>query len=322
MASSVDGIIEAADYNDIRNKVIRVLGTGDGNFGYGQSANLNSVSVATGTTVSAAQWQGLRWDIFNALTHQIGTSPTIGTVATGDIIRFGATFPNNAYDTLANTLTTNRFNLGEGRSDAFVLGSKTETFTWKQFTYIDITHTFSDSNAARFFFNSGGLLRITSYFSGTDTSNQQNNAWVALLADVGTQGFGGQEPVTGFTPLTGENFYRLTNVFQDYHTSTSSFPYSSNTYKLQAKCNVPTNASGSANIVTIRVLFTDGYIDPDVIAGFPETFRGTIDQVDGTLTVETGIRLPKGIMQKPPGVADFTIVGPTTDIASAVFIRT
>ena len=320
MASSVGGIIEAVDYNNIRNKVIAVLGTGSGNTGYGQAARLNSVSVAAGTSVTAAQWNNLRWDIFNALTHQRGTSPTIGAVATGETIRFGVSDPNNAYDGAANEAVANRFVLGAGRSDAPGFGSKTETFTWKSQAYLDIAYTFSNSDAARFFFNSGGLLRVTSFFNGI--GNPQNNAWTNLLAAAGTQAFGGQTPSTGFTPLNGTNFYRLTNSFQTYHTSTSSSPYGSNNYRLQASCNVADNSTGAANIVNIRVLFTDGYVDPDVTAGFPETFRGDIDQVNGTLTVSSDMILPTGTMQTPPTVSTFTIVGPTSNITSGSFIRT
>jgi hypothetical protein len=320
MASSTGGIIEAADYNDIRNKVIRVLGTGDGNFGYGQAARLNSAAVATGASVTAAQWQNLRWDIFNALTHQNGSAPTIVSVSTGDTIRYGDTNPNNAYNTFANTITDNRFNIGSGRSDAPGLGSKSENFSWISQAYIDITYTFSNADAARFFFNSGGELRITSTFvKGPNT--QQNRAWESLLRDAAVQSFGGNAPDAGLGTINGRNFYRLDSTFRTYYTRTDSFPYGSNTYRLQAKCNLTSgnNSTGTANIVTIRALFTDGYTDP---GNSPGDNPNTIDQVSGIMTVSTSLLLPVGTMQTPPTVSNFTIVGPTSNIASAVFIRT
>ena len=318
MASSTGGIIEAADYNNIRNKVIAVLGTGAGNSGYGQAARLNSAAVATGASVTAAQWQNLRWDIFNALTHQNGSAPTIVSVSTGDTIRFGAANPNDAYNTFANTITNNRFNIGPGRSDAPGLGSKSENFSWTAQAYIDITYTFSDANAARFFFNSAGELRITSTFvRGPNT--QQNRAWESLLSNAATQSFGGNAPDAGLGAINGRNFYRLDTTFRTYYTRTNSFPYGSNTYRLQAKCNVADNSTGTANIVTIRVLFTDGYTDP---GNFPGDTPDTVDGVSGTMTVSTSLLLPVGTMQTPPTVSNFTIVGPTSNIASAVFIRT
>jgi hypothetical protein len=320
MASSVGGIIEAVDYNSIRNKVIAVLGTGAGNTGYGQADRLNSAAVATGASVTAAQWQALRWDIFNALTHQNGSAPTIVSVSTGDTIRFGAANPNNAYDTFANTITNNRFNIGSGRSNAPGLGSKSQTFTWTSQAYIDINFTFSNANAARFFFNSGGELRIASTFArGTDT--QQNRAWASLLSNAGSQSFGGNAPVAGLGAINGGNFYRLDSTFRTYYTRTDSFPYGSNNYQLQAKCNLASgnNSTGTANIVTIRALYTDGYVDP---GNSPLDNPNTIDQVNGTMTVSASIRLPSGTMQTPPTVSNFTIVGPTSNIASAAFIFT
>ena len=314
MASSVGGLIEAADYNSIRNKVIAVLGDGAGSTGYGQTARINSAAVSAGASVTAAQWGNLRWDIFNTLVHQNGTNPSIVTVATGDTIRFGAANPNNAYDTLANTLTTNRFNAANFAEDG--LGSKSSTSAWSVQKYIDITYTFSTSAAARYFFNSGGVIRIrSSKTAGNGTS--QDLTWQSLLTAAGTQSFGGQTPATGFSPMNGTNFYRLTNSFQTYHTSTGSGTYSANNYRLQAACNVANNSSGTANIVYIRVLFTDGYTDPDV--GRPISFAPG-DVVDGTLTVTSDALRPTSTMQVPPSVATFTVSTPTSNLSSASFI--
>jgi hypothetical protein len=267
--------------------------------------------------VTAAQWGNLRWDIFNTLVHQNGTNPSIVTVATGDTIRFGAANPNNAYDTLANTLTTNRFALGAGQFVTEGLGSRQSTAAWISQKYIDITYTFSTSAAARFFFNSGGLLRITSSRSG-GLSTAQNTAWSNLLTAAGTQSFGGQTPGAGFSPMNGTNFYRLTSGYQTYHTSTSSTPYGSNNYQLQAASNVADNSTGTVNIVYIRVLFTDGYVDPGN-SGLGDN-PNTIDGIDGTLTVSSDMIRPSGVMQVPPGTATFTIAGPSSNLASASFI--
>jgi hypothetical protein len=317
MASSVGGIIEAVDYNSIRNKVIAVLGTGTGNSGYGQDPRINSTAVSVGTAVTADQWQKLRWDIFNVLVHQTGSNPTIVNVSAGDTIRYGTSNPNNAYDTLANTITANRFTVGSGRVEPIGLGARASTFSWSGQAYIDITYTFPTANDARFFFNSGGVIRISSLFSGLN--NQQNRAWRDLLALSSNQlvQFGGQIPDNGFSPMNGRNFYRLTNAFQTYHSSSSSSPYAANVYRLQARSNVADNSTGTANIVYIRVLFTDGYIDP---GNSPGDIPDTVDLVSGTLSVASDMLRPYGTMQTPPGTAQFTIVGPTSNLSSASFI--
>jgi hypothetical protein len=317
MASSVGGIIEAVDYNSIRNKVIAVLGAGNGNTGYGQDARINSTAVSAGSAVTALQWQNLRWDLYNILLHQNGTAPSITSVNTGDTVRFGVAHPNNAYDTLSNTVTANRFVLGAGQFVTESLGSRQSTAAWISQKYIDITYTFSTSAAARFFFNSGGLLRITSSRSG-GLSTAQNTAWSNLLTAASTQSFGGQTPSADFSPMNGTNFYRLTNGYQTYHTSTASTPYGSNSYQLQAACNVSDNSTGTANVVLIRVLFADGYVDPGN-SGLGDN-PNTIDGIDGTLTVSSDMIRPTGVMQVPPGTATFTIAGPSSNLSSASFI--
>jgi hypothetical protein len=118
--------------------------------------------------------------------------------------------------------------------------------------------------------------------------------------------------------MNGTNFYRLTGGYQTYHTSTSSTPYGSNNYQLQAASNVADNSTGTANIVYIRVLFTDGYVDPGN-SGLGDN-PNTIDGIDGTLTVSSDMIRPSGVMQVPPGTATFTIAGPSSNLSSASFI--
>jgi hypothetical protein len=326
MANSVGGIIEDVDYNSIRNKIIAVLGTGTGNTGYGQTARIQSSAVADGNTITAAQWSNLRFDIFNCLVHQNGTTPTIVQKAVGDVVQYGAGQPNNAYDTLADTITTNRFTLGTGRFVTENLASATSgDVTWLSQIYADITYTFSTAETARFFFNSGGQLRVTSSFVKSVTKDQ-TTSWENLISSAGQQGFGGQVPSTGFSPLNGTNFFRLTNTFQTYYTATASGPYSSNTYRLQARSNVADNSSGTANQVFIRVLLNDPYVDPPV--GVPPASTAPVppeDSVSGTLTVTTDMIRASGVMQPAPTTGNFTTSGPnptgggTTSIGSFIY---
>jgi hypothetical protein len=308
MANSVGGLIEDVDYNSIRNKVIAVLGDGTASSGYGQTARIQSGAVADGNTITATQWANLRFDIFNCLVHQNGTTPTIVQKAVGDVVAFGAGQPNNAYDTLSNTITTNRFNLGAGQFVTEGLSSATTGDTvWFSQIYVDITYTFNTANTARFFFNSGGQLRITSTFTPSVTKDQ-TTSWANLLTAAGTRSFGAQVPGTGLgSPLNGTNFYKLTNSFQTFYTATASGPYSSNTYRLQARSNVADNSSGTANIVTFRVILNDPYSDPP--GGNPGQFPPE-DSVNGTLAVSSDMIRASGVMQPAPATGNFTTSGP------------
>jgi hypothetical protein len=333
----VNDIITQAEYNNIRNKVVSVLGTGSGNSGYGQP--LNSIAVVEGNRVTINQWANLRFDIINAWVHQVGSAPSAVAVALGNTIRFSAVdAPVTTYDSLADSLITNRFNLGAGQSAVAVPASspRSRTYTggtdiWNSSISCTIDVQWPSANAARFFFNSGGQIRITSTRSG-GSSTTQNNEWTTILNSAGAQSFGGNNPGTGTSPMNGQNWYRLTNSFQTYYTLSGSSPYGSNSYNLQARVtDTADNSSGAAANSQFRVLFIDNYVDPGVAAGstfFPgfvpslpggggsgqQTATPALfppdDAVDGTFSIAVSLVYATGVLV-PSGFGNFTVTQPT-----------
>jgi hypothetical protein len=319
----VNDKITQAEYNNIRTKVIGVLGTGSGNSGYGQP--LNSSAVALGNRVTINEYANLRLDIINAWVHQVGSAPTTVTVAEGNTIRFSAVdAPVTTYDTLANTLITNRFNVGSGQSSVSVPTGSPRSRTWtgtggdywtSQIT-CTIDATWPNSNAARFFFNSGGQIRITSSRTGGSIGSSQNTSWTNILTSAGMQGFGANNPGTGTSPSTGGNWYRLTNSFQNYYTLAGSTPYGSNSYNLQARVtDVANNATGTAASSQIRVVFTDSYVDPGQHPSNP--VPDTIDAIDGTFSIAVSVVYATGVLV-PGSLGNFTVTQPTITIGSIV----
>lgn len=266
---AIGDLISASDYNTIRNKIINVMSTGVGNSGYGQTTF--STAVSAGNTITKAQWDALRYDIYNALLHQTGAAPSLVTIAPSGLIAYGAGNPNTQYDSLADQAVTNRFDLGTGQFVTQVIGSETFTNSWYQSLSSTVTVTFNTAEEARFFFNSGGKIRFSSSRSG-GTGTAQNSAWSSLLSSSGTQQFAGNSP--------GINFFGLTSSYQTVFNLTASSPYSANIWRIEALCNVPNNSAGTANIVTFRVSWIDGYFDPG-----PEPSPPPGDLVDGTLTL-------------------------------------
>ncbi len=320
----VNDIITQAEYNNIRNKVIGVLGTGSGNSGYGQP--LRSSAVAEGTRVTINEYANLRFDIINAWVHQAGSSPSTVTVAEGNTIRFSAVdAPVTTYDALANTLITNRFNLGAGQSAVAVPESspRSRTYTggsdiWNSSISCTIDVQWPSANAARFFFNSGGQIRITSSRSG-GSSTTQNTQWTSILSSAGTQSFGGNNPGTGTSPMDGQNWYRLTNSFQTYYTLAGSSPYGSNSYNLQARVtDTADNSGGAAASSQFRVLLVDNYVDPGIAAlgaGLPTQTATPADfppndSVDGTFSIAVSLVYATGVLV-PSGAGNFTVTLPT-----------
>ena len=290
--------IEAIDYNRIRNKIIAVLGPGGINpnsgaaspgFGYGQSIQSSSVSIAN--KVSKSQWDDLRWDIYNCLFHQTATVPAIQSVTTNSKIQ--STILN--YETFADTAIANRFaaalsNLAPEGGTSSTGASTSRNFAWSSAATCTVTVAFSNATTARYFFNSGGKIRFASSFVKS-LNNSQNIAWENLLSDVGTQAFG------------GNTFYTLTSSYQNWYTSPPrSTPYNSLSFQLDALVNVANNSAGTASQITFRARWIDNYTDP----GPPAPG----DSVEGTLSL-TASQL-RAVTSRQPSGTPYSITGPSS----------
>lgn len=285
-----DDLIYESDYTAIRNKIIRIIGTGDGSRGYGQA--IKSPVVVQYETIRKSQWDLLRWDIYNALLHQTGTTPSVIEVATNSVIRYGADNPNFQYNTLSDTADANRFNLGSGQFASEAGTSTSRSSSWASQLSTTVSVTFSTAEQARFFFNSGGKIRFTSSRIG-GASTDQNASWSSLLSSVGTQAFAAATPTV--------NFYNLTSSYQTWYSSAPlSSPYSGNTFTIEALCDVASNSLGTARILTFRIVWTDIYVDTqpqppgDIVDG---TLSLSIDQIravgslqpSGTFSISTPV---------------------------------
>jgi hypothetical protein len=298
MAAGTGLQIEASDYNAIRSKIVNLMGEGSGQTGYGQTTL--SPTVAIGNEISKVQWDALRYDLLNARIHQDGLVPLIVSAESGQPIRFGSGFPNSQYNLQADLATTNKWNLGSGQ---FVIDAGTTTVrstAWVSEVTTTCTVTFNTADQARWFFNSGGKIRVTSSRTG-GTGSPQNATWSSLLAAAGTQAFGGNN--------AGVNFYNLTNAYQQFFLSTSSSPYTANQYRIEVLSNVTNNSVGGATILTFRIKFTDNY---SYGGGGGSSFP---DNVDGTLSVIIDEIRASGSLQ-PLGTGSFVLTRPAYSITS------
>ena len=297
MAAGTGLIIEAVDYNTIRTKIIGIMGTGAGQSGYGQT--LLSSSVAFGNTVTKAQWDNLRFDIFNARLHQDGVSPTIVNAVSGQPVRFGAGHPNNQYNTQADTAIANKFNIGTGQFVIESATSATRTTTWNSSLTATVTVTFSTADQARHFFNSGSKIRCASSRTG-GTASPQNSSWSNILDTAGTVAFGGN--------TAGLNFYNLTNSYQTFYLlSASAAYYTGNQYRIEVVSNIADNSVGGATTLTFRVTYTDTYTSRPGSPSFP-------DNIDGTLTLTVDELRASGTLQ-PLGTGPFVLTRPGYSIS-------
>jgi hypothetical protein len=225
------GLIQAADYNgfanDSANNINAVWGTGSGDKGWGQTAISN---VAVGATVTATQWATL---VANLATSGSQTSSTLTSrtqPVAGNII---AVLANVATD--INTITNNRGNAaGSGTEYGVFTGTTsktTATGSGQAAWTITFTHTvtFASANAARFFWNAGGIVRLK--YGKTANSTDADADWNALAQACGTINLTGRvkgasqtiagQVYTGTTRIGGSGLATVATTTGWYNLTTS-----------------------------------------------------------------------------------------------------
>jgi len=208
MTYSVGGLIQATDYNGFASttsggNVNVIWGTGTGDAGYGQSTTLSTVS--TGGTVTATQWAGLVNRISSIASHQ-GTTITSRTapVAGNTIAILNAvqTDLNNCYTNRGNAASSGTQFTGwtgtSSKTSATGSGSTAWTIT---FTH---TITWASADAARYFFNAGGLVKweTSKTSTGTLADTEWNDLANTLVGDIYISGGTGTQTING-TAYTG-----------------------------------------------------------------------------------------------------------------------
>ncbi len=284
--------ITAVGYNTIRSKIAEIMGVGSGSKGYGQT--IVSQAIAPGSIITQGQWDDLRYDLLNLRIHQTGLVPSIPEVNRGDPVVYSTSQPSVLYNQLADQAVLERFNLGPGQYVVQNVANLNYTNLWYNTLSTIVTVTFGSPDQARFFFNSGGKIRLTSTRSG-GTNSSQNRAWTGLLSSVGSRDFG----AIG----NNINFYNLTGSFQTIFSSRSggiyySSVYRNNEYKIEARCDTTTNTGGSARTVQFRISYVD--LQPNTFNRYTDgTLNLTVDEIraQGTLV--------------PEGTGTFTITRPT-----------
>lgn len=266
MTYSVGGKVDAADLNGFVStntpNFNNIWSTGSSSSGYGQSA---LSTVAAGDKVTYNPWAALITEIANAASHQ-GTSITaITPVIAGDKVAY-----LSALSTNLGLVNTNKLNAAAVGTD--ITNTGTRSANWGTAVAIPtvsstITVTFTSANAARYFFNTGGTIRVSCSRSG-GAGNPQDLAWTDLCTDIGTLALPAVSTAqtivgvsyTGLTKIGGggsapttyirNGFYQLTG------TPTAYFQQYSNS-GVYTGDNIQVSYSASATVVTITVLFTD-----------------------------------------------------------------
>jgi hypothetical protein len=208
MAYSAGGLIEATDYNGFVSttagaNVNNVWSTGSGDAGWGQSA---LATVAAAGSITATQWASLV-NTLSSMASQTGTTITsrVAPVA-GNTINILA-----ALNTDLTNITANRQNaVANGTQFTGWSGTNSKTTATSGAFTITFTNTvtFASADAARYFFNAGGRIKID--VSKTATGALGDPEWNDLANTLSGDIF-----ITGGTAtqtIAGANYTGTTKV--------------------------------------------------------------------------------------------------------------
>ena len=178
--ASVGSIIYGSDYNAVRVKVDGILGTGayyaGPTNGYGYNQTVASALVNPNDVITAAQWNNLANDLNKCYLHQTGTNFPGYTTISGQI-----TYANlTTLDGIANTIVSNRLNIGSNQFTQSLLRTDTRSAAWSTSISTGIRLDWSSTNNMWYFFNQGGSFKLQGIVP-SGSSTPQDLSWRTLM---------------------------------------------------------------------------------------------------------------------------------------------
>jgi len=279
------GTIQASDFNTLvggnpvtsSGTLNTVWATGGSTAGYGQTAEAN---VSAGNTVTASNWANLVNKTANSASHQ-GTSITSVTAPTvGGTITYLSAIPTNLTTIYGSRL--NAASQGSTVSNTATYGS-----TWSAAITFTHTVTFANGDAARYFFNSGGQLKVTcSHPSGTGINLLFNN----LCSNIGTVTM--SAPSSGSVTISGISYNGITKIGGGGNSptiSTNSGYYAMTTSNANVFTQLASTGPSAYLSTFIRVIAkSNGTQGSNNDTGSVITLYTVWDEVPNGLTVSAG----------------------------------
>ena len=206
MTYATGSTILAADYNNLvgtnpnttSGTLNTVWSTGGTTAGYGQTAE---ATVATGDVVTAVKWSNLISKTASSASHQGTSLSTVTSPVAGSSIAYQGNIPTNLTSIYSSRL--NAATQGATTANAVAYGS-----SWLNLLTFTQTVTFANGDAARYFFNSGGQLKITCAHAAT--SGAGNTLFNGLASNVGTVVM--SAPTSGTITISSTSYNGITKV--------------------------------------------------------------------------------------------------------------
>lgn len=217
MAKVTSGsLITAASANQLGDTARKILGVGTGDYGYGQTP-LTPV-ISTGDVIVATNYRDKIIDDFVLINkHQKNQTSIAGisksNYAVGLIVD---SIDTNSLETVMNTLISSRLTAhASNMSLTSSVRTSVKSGAWRGTISTEIDYKFTSANAARYFFNSGGELRVRCVQPGTAIGDRH---WQNTLNRLGVIGLAARSTYQKGTVSLGSvknmGFYTLTGTMQ------------------------------------------------------------------------------------------------------------
>jgi hypothetical protein len=296
--------VSASRHNALVQRITRILGNGDGTFGYGQGSGYGSSpssfevsnDPASNTNIITAEaMNALYADMVRARVHQLGAEPQeiAEMIANANVIAESESFivddngvstvdPDGArkgildFESLMQSIENDRFLINPNQAIVELATQNLRTSVWNSILVHEFEITFDSEDHRRHYFNSGGEIRISASLDNFITD--KGDSWSQFLGSFGVVIFDHERTVSSVTGSgTAKGNYQLTNNYQTIFTSTGSgftyTVYNGNLYTIEAKSTDYISPSNPGSKISFRITFNDNAVD------------GSIDDnVDGTLT--------------------------------------
>ena len=206
MSYAQNGLIEASDFNNLvggnptttANQLNTVWATGGTTAGYGQTA----VSQVSGgdTVVATGQWNALVTNTASSASHQGSSITSVTAPTAGSTVTYLSAVPTNL-----TTIYSNRRNAASQGST--IADTATRGTSWQNGLTFTHTITFASGDAARYFFNAGGQIKMTATHP---TGSGINLLFSDLASDTGTVTM--SAPNSGTISIASTSYSGITKV--------------------------------------------------------------------------------------------------------------
>lgn len=292
--------ITAARINNLQSSIALILGSGSGQNGYGQTVTSLPVNN-TGDVVEATDMNAIYTDILKARIHQVGP----GDIGISEVIQNLNTVAEQTSsfidDDGVTSIDPDGFKKGiidfeslmsQVQADKQIIHPTQATLepaifsrrtsTWNGLIYHEVVVTFSSDDAKRFFFNTGGEIRLSA--SNNNPSTPKGLDWQELCSQVGTVKFSSNSTVSTTGGGSSIGNYNLTsayqNIYQKVGSGYASGVYAGNIYTIRARTDTETR-------IIFRIEFNDVVFDNNIDNNVDGRLESTVQhyRADGEVTV-------------------------------------